>query len=55
MGKLPDIVLRVVWDRCLHQDGFRGGHLSSSLCIWFGMWIPRMLMVSKVGLKVGLK
>ena len=37
MGKLPDIVLRAGWDRCLHQDGIKGGHLLSSLhlaCIW---------------------
>ena len=28
-----------------------------SVCIWlaFGMWIPRMLWLGKVGLKVGLK
>ena len=37
MGKLPDIVLWAVWDRCLHQDGIRGGYLLSSLylaCTW---------------------
>ena len=31
MGKLPDIILWTGWDRCLCQDGIRGGHLSSSL------------------------
>ena len=37
MGKLPDIVLWAGWDRCLCQDGVRGGDLLSSLhpaCIW---------------------
>ena len=56
MSKLPNIVLWAGWDRCLCQDGVRGGHLLSSLhlaCI--GMWIPRTLWVGKVGLKVGLK
>ena len=37
MGKLPNIVLWVGWDKCLRQEGVKGGHLSSSLhlaCIW---------------------
>ena len=36
-GKLPDIVLWAGWDRSLHWDGVKVGHLSSSLhqaCIW---------------------
>ena len=31
MGKLPNIVFLAGLDRCLHQDSFRGGHLSYSL------------------------
>ena len=37
MGKLPDIVLQVVWHKCLCLEGIKGGQLSSSLlpaCIW---------------------
>ena len=37
MGKLPEIVLWAGWDRCLCQDGVKGGYLSSSLrlaCVW---------------------
>ena len=56
MVKLPNIVLQAGWDKCLFQDGIRGGtyHL---VCIWlaFRMWIPRTLRVGKVGVKVGFK
>ena len=56
MGKLPNIVFWVGWDKCLHQEGVKGGHYHP-ICIWlaFGMWIPRTLLEGKVGLKVGLK
>ena len=56
MGRLPDIILWVGWDRSLCHDSVKGGHLSSSLhpaCI--GMCIPRMLSVGKVGIKDGLE
>ena len=37
MGKLPNIVLQVGWDRSLYQEGVKWGNLSSSLnpaCVW---------------------
>ena len=37
MDKLPDIVLQAGWDRCLCQDGIKGGQLLSILhlaCVW---------------------
>ena len=54
MGKLLNIVLQAGWDRCIHQDGVKRGALIIQFASWLtsGMWIPRMLWVGKVGLKV---
>ena len=53
MGKLPDIVLRVGWDRCLRQEGIKGGASYHPVCVRlaFGRQSPKMLWVGKVGLK----
>ena len=56
MGKLPNIVLWVGWDRSLCWGGIKGAPICP-VCVRlaFGMCIPRTLWVGKVGLKDGLK
>ena len=56
MGKLPNIVYGWVGIGAYARRALKGGTYCP-LCIWlvFGMCIPRMLWVGKVGLKDGLK
>ena len=57
MGKLPNIVLKAGWDRCLHQAECQRGALIIQFAsgLHLRMWIPWMLRVGKVDMKVGLK
>ena len=57
MGKLPNIVLLAGWDRCLCQDGIKGGALIIQFVsgLHLGCGFPGRYGLGKVDEKVGLK